>query len=418
MIARVAVLWLFLAALAGLLTAMPLRLCPRPAFDAAANARRIARIPVTRLLSAPPRELVDASRQREAACVDGYGRANALLAMAAMLLAALAWLWLGWHRALERLLPGAPRFVRYGCVGALLAAWLWLWGLPFDVAGLVAARGLGLSHETAATFLRDEAASAALTAVLGAIFAQGLGVLWRRGWSVILASAALPLFVIGAIVVPLWIAPIFNAYRPLPPSPLRAAIEQEARRAGFTGAQIYETNLSAQSEEANAFVFGFWKTERIVLGDTLLRGYSREEILFVLAHEIGHAVHGDVYRGVAWGWLFTAVGLALTELVEPRRLRALPPESRAPALLAIALALSVAVQPLANAISRGVEHRADAYALTLDHDRAAGVRTFVRLTDEGLAQLCPPRWAVIAFGTHPPLGSRIAFFQGSRDPCR
>ncbi|MDE2572396.1 MAG: M48 family metalloprotease [bacterium] len=418
MIVRVLALWLLVAAGAGFLATLQVQRCHHPAFDAAADARRVAAIPPPQLLSRPAQSLVDPARQAQARCVGRYGRMRALLELAAALLAPITLLLLRWDLALARVLPHAPRIRRYALIGALLALWLWAWGLPFDVAGVLAARGLGLSRETLATFLSNQAASLGLGLVAAAIVAQAIGVLRRRWWSLWFAAALAPVAVCMAVVVPLWIAPLFNAYHPFPQTPLRSAIEQQAARAGLRRPQIFVADLSAQREAANAFVFGFWKTERIVVGDTLLARYGRDDVLFVLAHEMGHAVHGDVYRGVAWAWLFAAAGLVATELLEPRRRRSLPPESRVPALLAIAVALSLAVQPIGNAISRGVEHRADAFALRLNGDRAAGVRTFVRFADEDLAQPCPPRWAALIFATHPPIGARIAFMQGREDPCR
>jgi|SRR5579872_541963 len=415
---RVLLLWVAVAAAAGALSLAQVRRCPRVPFDAAANARRVAAISEAQLLTLPPNLLVDAARQRQAACVAGYGRARAILGMAALLAAPLAWIALGWHRSSARLWPNSPPSVRFAGIGALLAVWIWAWGLPFDVADVLAARGLGLSRETAATFLSNQGAGLGLQVLAAAIVAQTLGVLRRPRWSLWYTLGLAPLTVFVAIIVPLWIAPLFNTYRPMPPSPLRDAIEQEASRAGLREARIFETNLSAQREAANAFVFGLWKTQRIVVGDTLVQRYGKDEVLFVLAHEMGHAVHGDVYRGVAWAWLFGGITLVLTEMLEPRRQRELPPESRVPALLAIALGLGVLTQPLGNAISRSIEHRADLYALQLNGNRPAGVRTFVRFADENLAQLCPPRWAVTMFASHPPLGDRISLMQGRPDVCR
>ncbi|TAM76361.1 hypothetical protein EPN44_05765 [bacterium] len=415
--ARVLVLWVAVAAAAGVLSAVQVRRCPHAPFDRAADARRVAAIPVEQLLRDPASLLVDQRRQREAACVAGYGRARAVLAMAAFVFAPLAWMLLGWHRGLARFLPNAPRPVRYAAVGGLLSLWIWAWGAPFDVADVLAARGLGLSREGAATFLSNQGAALGLQVLAGAIVAQTIGVLRRPRWSLRYTAAIAPLAVFMAIILPLWIAPLFNSYRPMPASPLRSAIERQAVRAGLHRAQIFETNLSAQSELANAFVFGFWKTQRIVVGDTLLERYDRDGVLFVLAHEMGHAVHGDVYRGVLWTWIFSSLGLILAELLEPRRMRLLAPETRAVGLLAIAFAMATVAQPLGNALSRRIEHRADAYALALNGDRAAGVRTFVRFADEGFGQLCPPRWAILLFGSHPPLGERISFMQDRPNPC-
>ncbi|TAM60530.1 hypothetical protein EPN52_04960 [bacterium] len=415
--ARVLILWVAVAAAAGVLSVAQVRRCPHATFDRSADARRVEAIPVERLLRDPAALLVDARRQREAVCIAGYSRARAVLSLAAFVFAPIAFMLLGWHRALERLLPGAPRPARYAVIGALLSLWLWVWGVPFDVAGVLVARALGLSRESAATFLSNESAALGLQLLAGAVLAQAISTLRRPRWSLRIAAVLAPFAVFVAIVVPLWIAPLFNSYRPMPASPLRDAIERQAQRAGLLHARIFETNLSAQSELANAFVFGFWKTQRIVVGDTLLQRYGRDDVLFVLAHEMGHAVHGDVYRGVFWSWLLGCASIVLIELLEPRRLRPLPPERRAIGLLAMAAVLAVLAQPLGNALSRRVEHRADAYALTLNGDRAAGVRTFVRFADEGFGQLCPPRWATLFFGTHPPLGERIAFMQNLPDDC-
>jgi Zn-dependent protease with chaperone function len=79
--------------------------------------------------------------------------------------------------------------------------------------------------------------------------------------------------------------------------------------------------------------------------------------------------------------------------------------------------IAIVLVPLYNAYSRNLESRADAYALTLTHDRASAIRAYVRIADETLSPLCPSQLARIYFYNSPPLGTRIAKVDGRRNRC-
>jgi len=174
---------------------------------------------------------------------------------------------------------------------ALLMLALSLLSLPLEFYGsFTMSHRFGLSDETVARWLRDWSVGAAIDAGIAGVIGAGLlrVIACYRRWAFIAALVAGQLIFFGSAIYPLWIAPLFNAYRPLPPSHLSNAILALAHEQGLNASVVYEYDMSAQTHEANAYVAGLGQTERIAVGDTLLRGLKPDEVLYVMAHEIGH----------------------------------------------------------------------------------------------------------------------------------
>ena len=158
---------------------------------------------------------------------------------------------------------------------------------------------------------------------------------------------------------------------------------------------------------------GIGRTRRILVSDTLLADYSDEEIEVILAHELGHHAHGDIWRGIAYEAVLSVVGFFLAAQVLARM--ALLAGLRGPAdvaglpLLLLALgAVSLVLLPTANALSRWQERRADAYAIRLTNNSAAFISAMRRLASQNLAEEDPSALVRALFYTHPPVGERIA----------
>jgi STE24 endopeptidase len=154
-------------------------------------------------------------------------------------------------------------------------------------------------------------------------------------------------------------------------------------------------------------VTGLGPTKRVVLFDTLLDRYDRDEIRTVVAHELAHVRYRDVVRSV----LFGAIVAGPTALAAQRVSWLLDPEARgAAALPALALAASLVAAPtglLANRLSRAVERRADAYALTLSGAPEAFISFERAIALQNVADLDPPAWVTRILATHPSTAERI-----------
>ena len=111
-----------------------------------------------------------------------------------------------------------------------------------------------------------------------------------RRWWLWTGLLAAPFTVLAMIVVPVWIAPLFDRYGPMRDQALEQRIHALAARAGIADSRIYEVRKSDETRQVNAYVTGFGGTKRIVLWDTLVDRMGEDEVLFVMGHEMGHFV--------------------------------------------------------------------------------------------------------------------------------
>ncbi len=170
---------------------------------------------------------------------------------------------------------------------------------------------------------------------------------------------------------------------------------------------MYSVDASRRTTAANAYVAGLGPTKRVVLFDTLLDRYNRDEIRLVVAHELAHVRHRDVPRMVA----YAAVIAPALALAVQRLSWALSPERGTPATLPVlALAAGLVSGPIGlvgNRLSRAIERRADQFALELAGAPEAFVSFERTIALQNLADLEPPRWVSRLLATHPPTAERI-----------
>jgi STE24 endopeptidase len=208
--------------------------------------------------------------------------------------------------------------------------------------------------------------------------------------------------------------PVFNDFTPLPDGETRSDVLELATAAGVRVGEVYSVDASRRTTAANAYVSGLGPTKRVVLFDTLLDRYNREEIRLVVAHELAHVRHRDVPRMVAYaGLVAPALALAVQRLswvLSPARGT---PDSL-PVLALSAALVSAPIGVIANRLSRAVERRADDFALGLAGSPEAFVSFERTIALQNLAELEPPRWVEL-LATHPPtaerIGAAVAFAQ-------
>ncbi len=278
------------------------------------------------------------------------------------------------------------------------------------VEGYALERIHATSDQTPRAWLADQAKGAAVGAVVIALLvelADAVVVRAPRRWPLLAIAAVPPLLALATVIAPTFVLPLFNRYEPVT-GELKARIRALAARYGVGNAQILRFDMSRQTKKANAFVTGVLGTERIVLGDTLIEAFAEDETLFVVAHELGHYVLRDPWTGIAAG----TAALAATVLAADAALRRttgrrLDSPAQGARLAFYATLVQLALMPAANAVSRALEARADRFAVAATHDPRAGARAFRRLGEQNLAELDPPRWSEVLFGSHPSLASRI-----------
>ncbi len=286
-------------------------------------------------------------------------------------------------------------------------------------SGFLLERRYGLSTERLSAWLRDQAKSVALGLALAVPAALLLYtvIAWspERWW--VIAGLAFASLIVGLTnVAPVLVLPLFYRVKPLDRAGLRARLLALADRAGARVVGAYEWGLADKTRKANAALAGLGGTRRILVSDTMLAEYTEDEIEVVLAHELAHHVHGDIWKGIAFesGLILAGFYLAsrlLRALADAVGLRGVADVAGLPLLLLAAGAVSLVMLPVAHAMSRAFERRADRFALHLTRNPGAFISAMKRLGAQNLAEENPSRIVQWLFYSHPPVRERIAAAQ-------
>lgn len=339
----------------------------------------------------------------------------ASLAVSLLALAVLGFTRAG--RALVARLPGRW-WVQVPLAVATVEVSVRLLTLPFAIALRRHVLDFGLSHQEWGAFAADLAKSEAIDVVITSLV---LGVLvgsarrWPRAWPAVAGAGLGVLVLVGSLVYPLVVEPLFNSFTPLPDGPLRVRILDLAEREGVDVEEVLVADASRRTTTLNAYVSGFAGTRRIVVYDTLVEDLGEDETVSVVAHELAHAAHQDVLVGSTLGAAGAALAVGLLALLVPRRRaggaegdRRIADPRCVPTILALVAVAGVLVSPVQNGISRQVETRADVEALRATEDPSAFVALQQELARRSAADLTPPVWSQVWFGSHPTTMSRIA----------
>jgi STE24 endopeptidase len=300
----------------------------------------------------------------------------------------------------------------------------WLIEIPITLLRIFAVeKRFGFNRMTPALFIADLLRSAAITAAIGLplLFA----VLWLMKamgahWWLWVWLFWLAFNLLGLLIWPTWIAPLFNKFTPLADQELKARVEKLLQRCGFQAQGLYVMDGSRRSAHGNAYFTGFGASRRIVFFDTLLDKLAPQEIEAVLAHELGHFHHRHIWKRIAvmsamtlgtlwllaWlmtqQWFFSGLGMHT--------------ESTAAALALLSLALpafAFPIGPLMSHWSRRNEFEADRYAA--QHAQAEDlVGALLKLYRDNASTLTPDPLYSRVFDSHPPAAARIAQLQAPR----
>jgi STE24 endopeptidase len=318
-------------------------------------------------------------------------------------------------RAAEALV-GPSRLVVTTVFVAILLAVHELLVLPIAFyRGVTLERRFGLSSETLAHWWLTHVKALVLGGLVTIVAAVAVSLLlaWspERWW--LIASLLFGALLVGMVwAAPVWLFPIFYEFKPLDRPALVARLVSLARQVGATVSGVFEWRLGDRTRKANAALVGMGATRRILLSDTLLDTHSDDEIEVILAHELAHHVHGDLWTGLAVQIASTSAGLyaahrALGALAGPLQLRGAADVAGLPVVALAAGAVSLAAVPLANALSRAHERRADRFAIDQTGNAAAFGTAIRRLSAQNLAEETPPAWVEALFHSHPSTARRL-----------
>jgi STE24 endopeptidase len=302
-----------------------------------------------------------------------------------------------------------------------------LLSLPFDVYHVfVLEEKFGFNRTTAKTFILDRLKGLLLSIIIGGgllsliilIYESTGNYFWLIAWGVITFFMIFMSMFYSNLIVPL-----FNKQKLLDQGPLRDAIEQFAMKVGFKLKNIYIIDGSKRSKKANAYFTGLGMKKRIVLYDTLIQDHTNEELVAVLAHEIGHYKKKHTLMGIVLSTLQTGIMLFILSLFI--RKDSVVAQSLCQAVTGFSgletkqsfhvgiLAFGLLYSPLSfilglilNRISRRHEYAADRFA-GIQYDPVALMDALKKLSVNNLSNLHPHPAYVFFYYSHPTLLQRL-----------
>ncbi|MGH2906310.1 MAG: M48 family metalloprotease [Solirubrobacterales bacterium] len=341
------------------------------------------------------------------------GIAGLAMLVAVPLVVALRWP-ARWRTLGDARTPRHRRSLTCASIAAAIGAAALAAALPFEFFAFLRARHYGLVVQGAGGWLWNWLLGTLL--VCAALALLGLLAGWlirrlRRAWWPVFGVLLILLAIVFQALAPSLIEPLFADFKPLPAGETRSDVERLARAADVHAGKVYLVDAASRTNGANAYVTGLGSTKRVVIYDTLLRDFNRPERRAVVAHELGHAHYSDLSAGLLWFGFVAMVCLFAVDLLARAMATHRDVEFSSPAAIAmLAAAAMVAIalsQPAANAYSRQVEARADAFALQVTRDPNASIALERRLTVRNIARPQPPALLQFLFGTHPTPMQRI-----------
>lgn len=309
-------------------------------------------------------------------------------------------------------------FLFFAVIGLLF----YILGLPFDYYHtFVIEERYGFNRSNRRLWLTDHLKSGLLSISLLAVIL--IPILWVIRifpktwwiWGVMIVSA---LQILMMVLYPIVIAPLFNRFESLKDPDLAERVKALLQRAGFRLKGISQMDAGRRSRHTNAYFTGIGRSKRVVLFDTLIQRHPHEEILAVLAHELGHFKRWHIIKQ-----LLFFEGLLLVIFYLTSRLMDWPilyttfgfdAPSGYVGLFIIGIFWHKAgffLRPCYLAISRRFEREADGFAVRLLSDTKPMATALKRMASDNLANLAPHPLYVWFHASHPPLLERIASLQ-------
>ena len=291
--------------------------------------------------------------------------------------------------------------------------------LPLDIYSTFGLEArFGFNKTSVKVYMLDRLKGLLLGLLIGVPFLWGVFALMEKSgdywwiW-VFVFIAGFQLLLI--VIYPRLIAPLFNKFEPLKTGELRERILDVAEQVGFKASDIFSMDGSRRSAHSNAYFTGIGKAKRIVLFDTLINHMSVEEIVAVLAHEMGHYKMKHIRRTLMIQLALLFIGLfVLSRLVNYLPFFAafgLDQPSNHLALVLFALVsgpFTFYLGPLMNFLSRKHEYEADRFAAKVLRDGDPMEKALIKLTVENLSNLTPDPWYSAYHYSHPTTAERIS----------
>lgn len=275
----------------------------------------------------------------------------------------------------------------------------------------------GFNKTTPKTFVLDLIKSLLLSLLLGGPLLAGILAffMYTGQWAWLYAWVAVTIFtLIVQYVAPTWIMPLFNKFTPLDEGDLKAAIDEYTAKVNFPLKGTFVIDGSKRSSKSNAFFTGFGKNKRIALYDTLIENHTTDELVSVLAHEVGHYKKKHILKSLIIGVVHTGVLFFLLSIFlnSEGLFDAFYMQNMSIYAGLIFFGLLYAPVEMVLSIfmqmsSRKHEYEADEYAVTTTGKAGDMISTLKKLSKDNLSNLTPHPFYVFLNYSHPPVLQRI-----------
>nr|WP_320191708.1 M48 family metallopeptidase [uncultured Desulfobacter sp.] len=300
----------------------------------------------------------------------------------------------------------------------ILAGCKFIISLPFSIySTFIIEEKFGFNKTTPKIFILDLFKSMILSLALGIPLLSAI--FWflesTGPWAWIICWGVTTVFILAVqYIVPTWIMPLFNKFTPLEDGELKDKLFAYAKTIDFPLTQIFVMDGSKRSTKSNAFFTGFGKNKRIVLFDTLINAHTPDELLAVLAHEMGHFKKKHIQRRLIFGILQMGVIFYLLSLFITQQSLFTAFYVDTPSIYAGLVFFSILFSPVDLVISiimqffsRKDEYQADHFATVTTEKAGALITALKKLSADNLANLTPHPFYVFLNYSHPPLAQRV-----------
>lgn len=274
-----------------------------------------------------------------------------------------------------------------------------------------------LSNQTALIWLRKSVKKGLLSLLILLIAGQTVYFFLKHfpnhWW--LLATAAWLLLTIALVkITPVLIIPLFYKCSPLADRELKERLLKLGKNCGVGIRAVFEVQLSRDTRKANAAVAGLGKGRRILLGDTLSKNYSDEEIEAIFAHELGHVRLFHIWKILGFGAVVSSASFYMTFLLFEAGVSFLAFSetyniAAFPLLALILMAVGLMLIPIQHWYLRHLEKQADMFAINHIQNKQSFVAAMTKLASQNLSDPSPSRWEELLLYDHPPISKRLRY---------
>lgn len=290
--------------------------------------------------------------------------------------------------------------------------------LPWSIyTGFLREKQYGLMNQTFGAWAGDQAKGLAISLVLVPLIVMAIYAVIRRSpknWWIYGTGVVAVFMTIGALIAPVYLAPLFNTYTELPASPARTRIVEMAKANQIPADHIYLFDASRQTKRISANVSGLGPTIRISVNDNLINRTTLPETAAVVGHEMGHYVLGHARRGLLYLVLLAAAALWIVSRVAPALIkrhgdrwgvRNLADPASMPLLSILLAVIGVIATPITNTITRTAESDADAFGLNTAREPDGFALVAMKLSE--YRKIEPDPLEEMVFFDHPSGATRV-----------